>query len=148
MPAYRSIIVIKALVQAGLLKQHGNMREVMENAIKLVLPQTLQKPIMELMAKFTLPSESQISRWSFLLDVALMKKSQLRHEANFIKRERYVHWFMADSSPQGGRDYELVLICSCAVSDLARVMYLAKLLSTLGRLHRFFFKIFVLTDSF
>ena len=70
------------------------------------------------------PSDSAISRWRLLLDVAAMLQTRAARNRCWARRETFTRWMMVDSSPQGGRDYELLLVCSAVTQDLPHAVTL------------------------
>ena len=64
----------------------------------------------------SMPSASTICRARFLFDGAcmLLRRTMLHSP--------HVHYFLVDASPQGGRDFELAMVCSIAKNDLVGAM--------------------------
>eukprot|EP00972_Heterocapsa_arctica_P114284 16441673-Heterocapsa_arctica.AAC.1 len=71
-------------------------------------------------SRLALPDKASISRWRVCLDAAYMLWYRRHCPAGHC-----VRYFMVDSSTQGGRDYELLVVCSVAHSQLADLYGLA-----------------------
>ena len=83
------------------------------------LPAGVCRSVLELVqdpSKFAVPNKSQISRWRVLLDVAYMLWTR---EALAVKP--VTTYCMIDSSTQGGKDYELIVVAQAKTIALPRL---------------------------
>ena len=64
-----------------------------------------------------MPHKASISRWRLLIDVAYMLHCRV-HMAS----EGVVRWAMVDSSTQGGKDYELIVVSFMRENDAGRLV--------------------------
>eukprot|EP00971_Amphidinium_carterae_P000999 19730-Amphidinium_carterae.1 len=115
---YQAVYLVKCLVMANALRNSASLQQTVLHAMRLVLPQVLL-PAFERMletSKQHFPHESTISRWRMLLDGAFMLlHRQLNSQRSTSHRIRYL---LADSSVQHRRDFEHVVLCDVAVSQL------------------------------
>ena len=116
--AFKVVFMAQCLMACSLLQSDSRLRESIERSLGLLLPHQLRKPVHDLVELKTTPSPSAISRWRLLLDVAYM---QYRRKLN--RGRRWSRWLMLDSSPQGGNDYEMIIVCSAAVDAMPRIMF-------------------------
>ena len=77
---------------------------------------------LDMVEEFITPSPSQIGRWRLLLDAAFMITTRAERRRDWQAQQRCVRWIMIDSSPQGGRDYELIVMCKAYVGELRHLM--------------------------
>ena len=114
---YEAGFMIQALVMASMINNDGELREILTRALRMTLPAVMAEPLATAVQEgHSLPSAPSLSRWRFLLDAAFMlhRRKQLTAEA-----ERHVRFCMLDSSTQGGKDYELMLMTTMKRSCLA-----------------------------
>ena len=110
------------------------MRDVILLALRMALPRALCEPLTKAVkhpASYPLPDKGTISRWRMCLDAAFM----LWHRRH-VPPARYVRYVMVDSSTQGGKDYELILVCSVARAEMASLCAQANELIVLRWLRR------------
>ena len=122
---YNAKFMVQALVMSDLLSNDRSLREVLSRAVRLVLPPALSEPLAAAIdsPSLRMPSASALSRWRFLLDASLML-----HFRKSLHSEPCLRYAMADSSTQGGRDYELLVPTTISVSSLQDAFRLANAL--------------------
>ena len=123
----------QCIAHAGLLRNDENLRMAMKLPIETVLPGKLRQVALSMLDHIPSPSPAALSRWRFLIDAAFMMWTRAANVRDFNAGVKWVHWIMVDASPQGGRNYELAIVCSCRVDDLPEAMRLSTLLSSLSR---------------
>ena len=110
----------KKLTQFCLLstqvKDDKNLKAAIVCACKLVLPPALLQVAMDTIDSTHIPRADELCRSRFLVDAAYMHWIRVR---NAIPRQPFARYLSWDASLQYGRDYELVIIKSILVSDLA-----------------------------
>ena len=131
--AYKSLAIIHAMRHAGMLRSGDKMRQAVTMAIEQTLPPALLAPVKQFMDRIAIPHKSSLSRWQFLLGVAMMQTERARRMRDYVTGEKWARWLMVDSSPQGGRDYELAITCAARHSDLEKAMQLADGLQNFSR---------------
>jgi hypothetical protein len=96
----------------------GRLQSAVVAALKLILPPAVAA---EWVGKISaglirLPSKSALSKFQAKLDSAFMRAIAIMRESVPV-----VQFYQVDSSPQRGRDYELLLRCSIKCDDLPEV---------------------------
>ena len=130
---YSSSFMIKCLLQSGLLRSDDKLVASIKSSLVLVLPETIRKPMLSMLDSVILPGKSQISRWRFLLDASLMMLLRQQLQTAYSNGERFIRWMQVDSSPQGGRNYELAVILQLERSKLLTALRLASALEGFAR---------------
>lgn len=108
------------------IKDDSDLRDVLARSIRMTLPPTLAGPLASAVESedlVSLPSPSILSRWRFLLDAAFMLCCR---EAMLCDPQ--VRYLQIDSSTQGGKDYELIVLTCISKSSLALAMRKSNLL--------------------
>ena len=121
---YRAAFVIQVLLQCDLLKSDTSLKDSVKQALGLILLKSLLCMFLDMVEEHVNPSQSQISRWRLLLDAACMMQTRLRRQEDWMQGRSSVRWMMVDSSPQGGRDYELVVLGQAYLDDLQHALSL------------------------
>jgi hypothetical protein len=103
------------------LKDARDLRVVLEESLQVALPDTLRDVAMELLERKHVPDKAEISRAQLSLDVGFMI---FQHFANCHRRAQYTRSLAWDSSPQGGRDYELAILRSIKKASLSSIFRL------------------------
>ena len=119
---YRAAFVIQVLLQCDLLKSDASLKESVKQALMLILPKSLRSMFLDMVDEHVSPSPGHISRWRLLLDAAFMKQMRMQRRKDWAEHRACVRWMMVDSSPQGGRDYELVVLCKAYLEDLQHAL--------------------------
>ena len=119
---YRAAFVIDVLLQANLLVSDSSLKASVKQALKMVMPKSLLPMFLDLVEQHIDPNTSRISRWRFLLDAAFMLYTRAERQKDWQQQRPCVRWMMVDSSPQGGRDYELIVMSRAYVSDLQHLI--------------------------
>ena len=110
---YDIYTLLECFFCADLLGNDSNLVEVLQHACKIVLPREQANMLLDSIqhgsARFA-PDASQLSRMRLRIDVAFM----------FCMRQHYTEWLLhgrgvvlypvVDASPQGGKDYEMVVL--------------------------------------
>ena len=131
-PSYKAVFVVQTLLCCGVLQSDSSLKEAMERCLLLVLPPVIAEPVKALIREDFLPSKSSISRWRLLLDVAFMQY-QREKVLDSHRDGGCVRYLMTDSSPQGGRDYQMLIMASIKTTLLPRLMRVADLLMGISR---------------
>ena len=131
--AYRAAFIIQVLLQCDLLKSDGSLKDSLKQALRIVLPKSLQPMFLDLVEQHINPSASSISRWRLLLDASLMLHIRAERRKEWADGRRSVRWLMIDSSPQGGRDYELVVMARAFLPDMPQLVSLVDIMNNLSR---------------
>ena len=130
---YRAAFVIQVLLQCDLLKSDASLKESVKQALMLILPKSLRSMFLEMVDEHVSPSPGHIRRWRLLLDAAFMKQMRVRRQKDWEEHRASVRWMMVDSSPQGGRDYELVVLCKAYLDDLQHALDLVDVMKNKSR---------------
>lgn len=125
---YNAAFMINVLVQADMLRSDADLSDHVKRSVRMLLPPCLAAPVCELVDNAKLPHKSTISRWRLLLDTSLMLWHRGQRGAS-VSNAGFVRWMMVDSSPQGHRDYEMVMSSFAKVNDLSRMMYIVNALA-------------------
>ena len=113
---YRASFLIECLVMCGLLGNDTDLREAVAMALRLALPASLQTSLVQMVLSpeaFPMPHQSSISRWRVLVDSAYMMWCR-----EHLLPAGHIRYLMLDSSTQGGRDMEMLVVGSIARGDL------------------------------
>ena len=107
---YKAAFLVKTLLMCDLLRNSGDLCDVLCHSIEILIPKVLWGPFKELLevSRTILPDKSTVSRWRMLLDGAFMLFYR-KHNAELLAGGS-VRYFMADSSTQHGRDYEHIVV--------------------------------------
>ena len=100
----------------GLLGNDTDLREAVAMALRLALPASLQTSLVQMVLSpeaFPMPHQSSISRWRVLVDSAYMMWCR-----EHLLPAGHIRYLMLDSSTQGGRDMEMLVVGSIARGDL------------------------------
>jgi hypothetical protein len=103
------------LLLATHLKDTSDLRDVIQKCCEMLLPTDLLELAMDILHSTYVPKAPEVSRARFFLDVAWMLHHRVR---NMLPRPAFSRSLAWDSSPQGGRDYELAIMRSILKSDL------------------------------
>ena len=125
---YRAAFVIEVLMQCDLLVSDASLQDSVKQALKLILPRSLLPMFLQMVEQHGFPGRSQISRWRLLLDAAFMLQVRAERRLHWQQGQRFVRWMMVDSSPQGGRDYELIVMSRALVADLPHALSLLEIM--------------------
>ena len=121
--AYNIHYLINCFLLSDILKSDENLKRTLELACKIVLPAHMCEVVLKLFKEGDrpVPSKSTISRLRLKLDVAAMLQTRgwLQAYLQNPAAPGVVTHAMADSSPQGGHDYELVSLCVIPKENLA-----------------------------
>lgn len=115
--AYKAAFMIQCLIMSNLLARDSTMRDTISLALRMSLPRSLSEPLAKAVddpTSFPLPDKATISRWRVCLDAAFMLWCR-RHTPPM----NHIRYIMVDSSTQGGKDYELILVCSVVRAEMA-----------------------------
>ena len=115
--AYRCCFMIQAFAMANLLGNDADLREAIVSSMKIALPQSFQKQLVEMVSnpsEFPVPDPSSFSRWRVLIDAAYMLWCR-----QYMPPRGSVRYMMVDSSTQGGRDMEIIVVSSIDRAVLA-----------------------------
>ena len=113
---------IEQVLLSDSLRNDSSLRPVLESAARILLSKRLaQSVIASLQAKRIL-KKSEISRSRFILDAALMIMWRQLHKAAMESAGGCVWYFMTDSSPQFGRDYQVTRVRRILRCDLGRLL--------------------------
>ena len=128
---YKVAFLLKACLIADLLRGDSSFKQMLELAICTVLPPVIQRPFVSFLKEGVqrIPHKGTLSRWRFVLDGAHMVWMRRRNDAE--GPGRFARSFMADSSMQRGREFEVILILEVKQSLLAQVLKAAVDLSSL-----------------
>ena len=98
--------MIELVMLAQMLRNAGQLQEVMRKCLKIALPADLHATAEDMLQKVQRMDKGRISRAHLTLDVGFMLHQRVRN--HFLKRQvRYLMW---DSSPQFGRDYQMRMV--------------------------------------
>ena len=117
---YKAAFLIQAIVFSDLLSFDADLREALVRAVEMCLPQSISKCISDVVLDphtFALPSVGTLSRWRFLLDAGLCLHLQQQN-----RKCQHVKYLMVDSSTQGGKDYELMLVSQIDLRSVPRLL--------------------------
>lgn len=120
---FRASFLLQALALADMLAKDADLREVVCRALRLVLPRGMAEPLVAAVEDdriLPMPNQGTISRWRLLVDSAFML-----HMRSLNNTKKWVRFMMVDSSTQGGRDFELILLCNVACDEVVRLFDLA-----------------------
>ena len=116
-----------------MLKSDAHLRDAIKLSLYQALPSGLIPPMIEALENQRTPDKCTISRWRFLLDTAYMLVRREDATADFQRGKTHARWLMMDSSFQCSRDYELILLCSCATEDLEHAYRLVRQIKNIVR---------------
>jgi hypothetical protein len=105
---YRDVFFVNALWFAFGLQNNGTGKNYVKQAFlkaTRLLPAASRGIVQRQVEAMECPSPSQISRGHLYLDVALMLRARKFHES--MIKDGAVVYGLSDSSPQGGRDYQI-----------------------------------------
>eukprot|EP00959_Pyramimonas_sp_CCMP1952_P431096 9028670-Pyramimonas_sp.AAC.1 len=130
----KMMFIIKAFMLSNLLRDSGNMQKSIMYAINLALPPALVNIIREYVKKRTTLKMKKytISRWRMLLDGMLLLYGRDLDD-NFSVGEGCFRFFMADSSMQRGRDFQLVQVVSLPKFKAAEMLTIAQIMISFRR---------------
>ena len=126
---YKASFLIQTLIMRAMLANDAALREVIAMACKMVLPATIQGQVLSVIENphdFPLPHQSTVSRWRVCLDAAFMMYCRQHYPPS-----GFIRYAMVDSSPQGGRDYELIVVCHVVQEQLPQLVRAANALINL-----------------
>jgi hypothetical protein len=105
--------LVECVLLSGLLHVDGSLKQALQGAVRLCLPPHVANVVSQTLdnGSLQIPSGSTISRRRLMVDVAYMMHRRALNDKFGRGAVRYI---MVDSSPQGGRDYELVVVTSIA----------------------------------
>lgn len=118
---YNVTVVLEGFLMGGLLSNSAHLRDVLVSAARLLLPPSLATPLCNRLTDrtFRLPCASTMSRNRLTVDVAYMLT--VRELIAELLQGAASAFVMADSSPQGGRDYEIMvfdIVSACVCADM------------------------------
>ena len=128
--AYRSTFIIQCLLLSSHLRDAGDLKQVVVQAVKLVLPESLAKIVLGALERqdgdrVRLPTATRISRARMTVDAAYMLHCrQQNHEA--CANGGMVRYVMVDASVQGHFDFELIRVTSMRTCDTGNMYLLAQ----------------------
>ena len=128
---YRAAFVIQVLLQCDLLRTDASLKDSVKQALALIIPKSLLPMFLDMVEEYISPSPGQISRWRLLLDAAFMLWTRNDRRKAWSEDRSFARWLMVDSSPQGGRDYELLVMSYASVSDLPILVSLADVMNNM-----------------
>ena len=120
---YNVTLLVRCFLLCGLLRADSKLREAIVMAVRIVCPQGIADLIVDAIERgvrnLRLPSASTISRARARIDVSWM----------MVWRDRIRQWLLrgvtvhvgTDSSPQSGRDYQVVLLIFVLHEHLLRM---------------------------
>lgn len=117
--AYRTTFLVHSLVMSGLIMSDAKLRDILLNSVRMLLPPALAKPLADVIRSpslLPLPNKSTTSRRWVILDGAFILWTRRR------RRVDTVYYAMVDSSTQGGKDYELIVLASIRKSQLVGLL--------------------------
>jgi len=129
---FKVVFLVRCLLLADLLRDCSNLKPVIVDAVKTILPKAASEPIVALIQNARVPDKSLLSRMRFLLDVAYMQL-RYRKTKEHLQEGGAIRFLMADASEQGGIEYELQIQLRILVKHLADVMCFANELAWLWR---------------
>ena len=130
--AYKAAFLVDCLHSGSLLTRTSGLREVLTQSCRMALPDTLRDDLAWLVMdreRFAVPHHSTISRRRLLLDTAYMLWYGQK-----LMGTPVTTYCMIDSSTQGGRDYELILVSQLDTSALPQLYDVASKLISLRRI--------------
>jgi hypothetical protein len=108
---YKSAFLIQAFMHTMMLSRRASLRSSIEDTLNMVFGTDLASVfVKQLSEKSAFPSASVISRFQLSLDVGYML--YMRDEFMKVVQTDGVIYMLSDSSPQGGRDWQLTEIYS------------------------------------
>lgn len=118
---YNVSYLLHCFLLGDLLKADASLEDAVRHSCHIVLPTHIKDVVLGMLddKKRPLPSPATISRLRLKVDVAWMMT--VRKKIADMMREGIVVNCMADSSPQGGHDYELVHLTVLHRPDLAQL---------------------------
>lgn len=119
---YKVAFLLKAMVLSSLLKSSADFSEVLEYNVKILLPASLVEQFASVLleCKHIVPHKSTISRRRLIMDGAPMLTA--RAENDVATNAEFVRYFMADSSMQHGRYFEVVVMRAIPRDSLPTLM--------------------------
>ena len=99
-----------------MLGNDADLRESLIMALRMALPPNLRDAMVKMISspqEFPVPDPSSISRWRVLIDASFMLWAR-----EHMQPQGHVRYMMMDSSTQGGRDMEIIVIGSIAREHL------------------------------
>jgi hypothetical protein len=124
----RARYLIQCLILADSLAADAYLKDVMLKVIRILFNRQFAESIAEQMAHLRVFDKTDMSRARLYIDVALMLWFRKLHTKELETGS--VRYIMVDSSPQYGRDYELVLTKTIALNKLQRLLVLSHRLCT------------------
>ena len=130
---YKVAFLIHAVVMSQMLKNSERFKDVLLQAIQMVLPPVVREPFLHSVKSLSIlnPTKGQLSRWRFLVDGSLCLYNRRRALAG--NRGKMVRSLMADSSSQHGREFEHMIVLEVPVAELTRLLAAASDLVLLCR---------------
>lgn len=132
--AFHITFLIKCCSATGLLRHDHDLREILTLGVSICLPQRLAKECRKYLVpggqmQMQLPSKATMSRMRGRIDAALMMmmmtRDILRQLINSCGLALYVQ---VDASPQGGRDYEMIVYNIVKATDFLDIFqYISQL---------------------
>jgi hypothetical protein len=110
--------LIEFILLSTHLKDASELRMILRDASKLILPPSTHSLVESMLATKRVPDKAEISRTKLYMDVGLMLYMRLQ---NSLPRPPYCRSLAWDSSPQGGRDYELAVVRSIMTTNLVPI---------------------------
>ena len=130
---FKAASIIHCLQHAGMLKSDAHLHDAIKLSLYQALPSGMIPPMIEALENQCSPDKCTISRWRFIMDTAYMLVRREDATADFQRGKTYARWLMMDSSFQCSRDYELILLCSCATEDLEHAYRLVRQIKNILR---------------
>ena len=115
---YKAAFLLRAMLMSGMLRNSAQLKETIAVALALVLPKSLQRTFQQLLHDCSgiTPSQSTMSRWRLIVDVALMVFHRRRNRS---EAGNWVRYMQADASVQHQRDFEHIVVCSIKEEHIA-----------------------------
>ena len=95
--AYRASFLLKAFLQADILRNNADLKLSVGQALRMVLPQSVVQAFVDVVetSNHVMPSASAISRWRVIIDGAMMNVERDMIAEAHQRGERFVRYLMA-----------------------------------------------------
>ena len=132
--AYGIIYMLNCFLLCSLLHQDSDLTEALVNASRILLPSNVAQRVVERLLDRSLPtpSKSCISKKRTTIDVAYMLL--MREQIDKFVDENVCTYLQVDSSPQGGTDYELVVLHFVLLSNCGKAVQVVRDLALHNRI--------------
>lgn len=116
---YNRVLLVKCLNLAGVLRDTGDLKVVLEKALSVLLPGHVAHMIRDtFLAHLQVPSPSVLSRFRIILDCGYTVWMRQLNTSLHRRDKQVVRSIWSDSSPQGLENWQITE--SCTVADCVR----------------------------